>query len=117
MYFPDTSILEAELGPHPSQIWHSTLDGREVLKQGIIRRIGDGSTTNIWVDNWLPRDCMLKPIVCLKSDSPPQKVSDLIDSTLAKWKVGLIDECFLSMDASVIKNIPLCTRRQDDFWA
>ena len=51
IYFPNTSILEAELGTHPSQIWRSVLAGRDVLTQGLIRRIGDGRTTKIWDDN------------------------------------------------------------------
>lgn len=42
VYFPTTSILEANLGSNPSQIWHAILDGRDVLRQGIIKRIGDG---------------------------------------------------------------------------
>ena len=41
-YYPGASILEAELGSHPSQIWKAILDGRDILAQGIIRRIGDG---------------------------------------------------------------------------
>ena len=47
VYFPEVSILEAELGSHPSQIWRSILDGRGVLVQGIVKRIGDGETTDI----------------------------------------------------------------------
>lgn len=33
VYFPESYILEAELGSHPSQIWHAILSGREVLKR------------------------------------------------------------------------------------
>jgi hypothetical protein len=47
VYFPSSSILEAELGSHPSQIWRSIFDGRDILAQGLIRRIGDGRSTNI----------------------------------------------------------------------
>lgn len=54
VYFPNTSFLEALMGSHPSQIWRSILEGREVLVQGIVRRIGDGRTTEIWGHNWLP---------------------------------------------------------------
>src|SRR4051812_50067022 len=31
-YFPDKSLLEAELGSRPSQIWRAILDGGDVLK-------------------------------------------------------------------------------------
>ena len=86
------------------------------MAQGLIRRIGDGSTTSVWTDNWLPRDSSMKPILSLKAD-PPLWVSDLIDETSASWKEDLIRECFLPMDAQLILSIPLCTRRQPDFWA
>jgi hypothetical protein len=116
VYFPSSSILEAGLGSHPLQIWRSILDGREVMVQGLIRRIGDGSTTNIWLDNWLPRDNMLRPIVALKPN-PPQQLSELIDETQATWREELIREFFLPVDAAAILSIPVCTSRQNDFWA
>jgi hypothetical protein len=66
VYFPTSSFLEAELGSHPSQIWRSIMDGRGVLVQGLIKRIGDGRSTQIWSENWLPRDNNLRPIVSLR---------------------------------------------------
>nr|XP_020198524.1 uncharacterized protein LOC109784346 [Aegilops tauschii subsp. strangulata] len=55
VYFPNGTILTAELGSRPSQVWRAVLGGRDVLCQGIIRRMGDGSATRIWADNWIPR--------------------------------------------------------------
>lgn len=51
VYFPDTSILNATLGSHPSQISRSITEGMDVLVQGLIRRIGDGTTREIWNHN------------------------------------------------------------------
>ena len=51
VYFPNSTLLEAELGSCPSQIWRAILDGKEILAQGIIRRIGDGESTDIWLYN------------------------------------------------------------------
>ena len=31
VYFPQCSLLEAELGSHPSQIWRAVLDGRDIV--------------------------------------------------------------------------------------
>lgn len=61
-YFPGSDLLGAELGSHPSQIWRAILGGRDILSQGIIRRIGDGETTMIWEQNWIPRDGVKRPI-------------------------------------------------------
>jgi hypothetical protein len=47
-YFLNTDFLEAELSSAPSRIWRAVLDGKEVLKQGLIQRIGTGEDTNVW---------------------------------------------------------------------
>ena len=56
IYYPDGAFLDAELGTTPSRVWRAIMDGKDVLQQGIIRRIGTGERTNIWEMNWLPRD-------------------------------------------------------------
>jgi hypothetical protein len=116
VYYPQSSILAAELGSHPSQIWWSILDGHEILKQGLIKRIGDGRTTKIWSESWLPRDYMMRPMAS-RMTRPPRWVSELIDETLATWKTELVRQCFLPIDVDVILGIPLCTRQQPNFWA
>jgi hypothetical protein len=47
---------------HASHTWRSILAGREVLERGLIKRIGDGSSTNIWRDRWIPMHFDGKPI-------------------------------------------------------
>ena len=79
LYFPETSILEAELGSWPSQIWQSILDGRDMLKLGIIRRIGNGQTTKVWTQNWIPRPGMMRPVSPL-IQNPPRLVSEFINA-------------------------------------
>jgi hypothetical protein len=116
IYFPNSEFLEASLGSAPSQVWRAIFEGKEALKLGLIRRIGSGESTNAWNQNWLSRDHLLRPIVCLKDD-PPRLVSDFIETTSASWKTDLLEECFLPMDYECIKSIPLSTRRLDDCWA
>ena len=116
VYYPTSDILGAELGSHPSQVWRAIIEGRDALQVGLIRRIGDGTTTNAWLQNWLPRDERLKPVAARKDD-PPQKVCDFIDTTSAAWNRDKLEEWFLPMDVDVITNIPLSTTNQSDFWA
>jgi hypothetical protein len=79
-----------------------------VLAQGLIRRIGDGATTEIWGHNWIPRESTMKPITSQQNTSPVM-VKVLIDETSATWRESLIWESFLPVDASAILSIPLCT--------
>ena len=92
------------------------IDGREVLRQGLIRRVGDGRTIKIWETNWIHRVGPLRPITSI-SDTPPVLVSELIDSTTVTWREELIRANFISFDADAIMAILLCTRVIDDFWA
>jgi hypothetical protein len=114
IYFPNGQFMHADLGSKSSQIWRGILDGWDVLKQGLIRRIGNGENTSIWEQNWLPRDVGMRPIAA-KVPNPPRRVCELIDHTSMQWKDAVIQKYFYDMDAQVIKNIPLSFTRQDDF--
>lgn len=76
VYYTESDILSAEVGRSPSQVWRSIVEGGDILKLDIIRRIGNGVHTKIWMDNWIPRDYKLTP-VCPVSTNPPVLVSDL----------------------------------------
>jgi hypothetical protein len=43
-----------------SPSWHGIEHGLELIQQGIITGVGNGKNTNIWIDNWLPRDYNLR---------------------------------------------------------
>ena len=79
-----------------------------------MKRIGSGEDTNIWVDNWIPRDFKLRP-VCPKTTNPPQMVSELINPGTSSWDVDVLETHLYAMDKEAILNIPLSSRVQDDF--
>ena len=116
VYFPNTDVLEADVGSNPSQIWRSLCEGRDILKLGLIKRIGDGTTTKVWDENWIPRDFQHRPICCI-SDSPPNMVSALINSVTRTWDVQKLREHLLPMDVEAVQQIPISNVRQPDFWA
>ncbi|KAL6124860.1 hypothetical protein ACLB2K_077368 [Fragaria x ananassa] len=99
IYFPTVNFWEAELGSSPSYAWRSILDGRDILPQGIKRRIGDGRRTNIWYDPWLEGENLLPyhssrvHVVAIWRNRNDQVWNDdaesaeqLIPSTLAWWE-------------------------------
>ena len=97
-------------------MWRAVNEGKEVLSLGLIKRIGTGVDTNIWYDNWLPREYKLRPI-CARTQNPPMLVSELIDGATKTWDRQVLKEHFIEQDIDVITDIPLSSRVRSDFWA
>ena len=116
VYFPSGDLLRAQVGNNPSKTWRAICDGIEVLKQGLIKRIGDGESTHIWNYNWIPRTGMFTPIAS-KVANPPSRVCELIDHTSMSWKSEEVRKYFLEIDSEAILRIPLSMRNQEDYWA
>jgi hypothetical protein len=119
MYFPDTDILSAAVGPRASLKWCSLCEGREMLKIGLIRRIGDGASTKIWDDNWIPRDQGIHPYFCIAAAQEKKRVyvEELICFATRTWDIQKLEKFLLPMDIEVVTQIPICYVRQQDFWA
>ena len=52
-FFPKGSIFEASVA-NGSYAWQSILKSRKVISMGMRWRIGDGTSIDIYRDNWLP---------------------------------------------------------------
>ena len=53
-YFPNGEFLTANRKKRSSETWRAMLHEGEALVKGIIKRVGPGSSINIWNDNWIP---------------------------------------------------------------
>lgn len=115
-YFPNGDVLSAGCPKSASKVWKAIICGREVLKQGLVRRIGDGKTTLIWEDQWLPGVPGFKPLVH-SEDSELKMVAELIDQATGRWNEGLITETLGPLDAAVALRLPRPRNGGEDFWA
>jgi hypothetical protein len=70
-----------------SHTWRAILTGRSVLELGLICHIGNGTSTNIWTDRWIPNGIGLKP-VCRPKGATTTKVSELLSGTSLKVHLG-----------------------------
>lgn len=52
-YFKGKAIFETKPCPGNSWIWQSLLSAKDLLEEGLRKRIGDGCTVDIWEDRWL----------------------------------------------------------------
>uniref|UniRef100_A0A453KYM4 Reverse transcriptase domain-containing protein n=2 Tax=Aegilops tauschii subsp. strangulata TaxID=200361 RepID=A0A453KYM4_AEGTS len=88
-YYPNQNLLQARPRDGISYSWRSILKGVQVLQSGIIWRVGDGCTINIWSDPWLPRG-ISRSVTSQQGSHVITKVSDLIDSTSGTWDIQLL---------------------------
>ena len=61
-YFKDGSILNATCPSGGSYTFRSIVHGRDLLLEGLIWRVGDGTRIRIHHDSWIPRKGILRPL-------------------------------------------------------
>jgi hypothetical protein len=54
-YYKSGDFMEASCPKSASLTWRSIIFGRDLLKEGLIWRIGDGSDIKAMMDRWIPR--------------------------------------------------------------
>jgi hypothetical protein len=89
-----------------SPTWRSIEHGLELLKKGVIMRVGSGSSIRIWRDNWIPRPPSLKIGGSLRS-CRLRKVSHLIDQRSNSWDESTLRRYFYPWDVDKILKIKL----------
>ncbi|XP_059446670.1 uncharacterized protein LOC132178237 [Corylus avellana] len=57
-YYPNSTVLDAPLGNRPSFAWRSIQGASDLVKDGLVWRVGNGKSIHIWKDKWLPRPPM-----------------------------------------------------------
>jgi hypothetical protein len=76
-YYLDGDILKAGPKAGASFTWQSSLAGIPTLKRGLIWRVSDGESINIWNDPWIPSSADRK-IVTPRGTTVLTKVCELI---------------------------------------
>jgi hypothetical protein len=105
-YFLGGEVLKAKPKTNMPYTWRSILCRLNLLKKGIIWRVGDGTNIHIWEDNWLPRDQACRPFT-LRGPNLLTHVSELIDPITGTWDEVLVREIFCDEDVECILGIPV----------
>ncbi|CAA7028427.1 unnamed protein product [Microthlaspi erraticum] len=105
-YFRHGSFFHCAVGRRPSYAWRSILFGRDLLLQGMVKVIGNGKDTKVWVDNWITDDCSRPPMYNPNATIDlTLVVSDLLDEHTGRWRENLIRQYFVAEDATRILQI------------
>jgi hypothetical protein len=103
-YFPNGRLLDTVFTAEASPAWRGTENGLELLKQGIIWRVGEGKNIDIQRSNWIPRR---SPMIVkdVKKHTRCRKVKDLFIQGTKQWNQVNIREMFYDYDANEILSL------------
>ncbi|CAN6863584.1 unnamed protein product, partial [Brassica oleracea] len=102
------------LGARPSYAWRSIIHGRELLKAGLVKKIGDGRDTRVWLDNWLVDPVPRPPKY--RQDAVVDltlTVHDLIDAPSNSWNINLVHQVIAEEDVELVVNSKFAINRSD----
>jgi ribonuclease HI len=106
-YFPHTNLMNAQIGHVASYTWRSILHSRWILDKGCYWTIGDGESTNIWEDKWLPHQNGFQVWSRPQNTQSCLWVKDLINPITHQWDHHIINNLFYPFEATQILQIPL----------
>lgn len=108
--------MDTTFSSNPSTTWQALVHGLELLKQGIIWRIGCGTQVRIWRDPWIPRPLSLR-VTSNRGCCTLRWVSELLDITGRDRDFDKIVRYFNPVDVDAITKIKLPRRLAEDFIA
>ncbi|XP_019164354.1 PREDICTED: uncharacterized protein LOC109160522 [Ipomoea nil] len=114
-YFPSTNFLEAALGNNPSYIWRSFLAGKEILREGMAKRLGDGNDTLIWGVPWLADKANPTLHTHVFEQLKEAKVAGLL-SEAGTWDVDILRDIFEPDDIPRILATPVSPDFRDEWF-
>uniref|UniRef100_A0A453CB40 Reverse transcriptase domain-containing protein n=1 Tax=Aegilops tauschii subsp. strangulata TaxID=200361 RepID=A0A453CB40_AEGTS len=114
-YYPMGKLEDTIFTGNASPSWQAISYGLELLKKGLVWRVGNGRSIRVWRDNWIPGPFSYKPI------SPQGRcrirfVSDLLNQN-GSWNYGLLNEYFVEADVQEMVKIIASPRLDDDVIA
>jgi hypothetical protein len=115
-YFPNGELVDSVFSADSSHTWKAVVHWLDLVKQGIIWRIGSGSNVNIWRDPWICRASSRK-ISLKKGCGLMRWVSQLMVPSRCEWNEQTLHECMYPHAVVEVLKVRLSERVQADHIA
>ena len=106
-FFPTSSILDAKENSRGSYAWASILKARQVIRDGLWWRVGDGTDIKVWGDNWLTEPHLPRLISPCPAPYRDLLVTALIVPVHHVWNLQEIEPLLFPLEVAGICHIPL----------
>ncbi|XP_042969072.1 uncharacterized protein LOC122301754 [Carya illinoinensis] len=113
-YFKHSNFLDVKLGTKASLIWRSIWGARDLIKEGMRWRVGDGKKIKIWGHKWLSTPTSFSvqsPVSVLSLES---NVEELLGERKGEWNEERVKAIFEEVEAKQILSIPLSKGMVED---
>jgi hypothetical protein len=108
-YYPNGELVDTIFPSNASPTWRSIECGLELLKQGIVWRVGSGSKIQIWRDPWLPRATSRK-ILMKKGRARIRWVAQLMVPGRREWDIPLLRTVLFPHEVQEVLKVRLSDR-------
>ncbi|XP_074274046.1 uncharacterized protein LOC141597480 [Silene latifolia] len=115
-YFPNGDVMSASIGNSPSYTWRGMVEAREALMTGWRKRIGDGLSTRVWLDAWLPGTQTGRIITPPVQGFEDLRVADFLEGDGLRWSHELLAQWLLPIDRERVTNIRISPNKPGDVW-
>jgi hypothetical protein len=114
-YYPNGFLIDTVFSGNGSSTWQAIEHGLQLLKQGVIWRVGTGTKIRAWRDPWIPRESTHKP----QSSQGRCRYRWVSDFMLPEgtWNLARLQLYFTQDDIDEILKIQPSRRNDDDFVA
>lgn len=102
-YYPNGSLEDTVFAGNASSTWHAIHHGLDLLKKGLVWRIGNGKSVRIWRDPWLPRPHSYR-VITNRANCRLHRVSKLLDDQ-GRWDEAALHTHFMRADVQEILKI------------
>lgn len=114
-YYPNGRLEDTVFAGNASSSWQAIQYGLELLKKGLVWRVGDGSQIRIWRDLWLPKPHSYRPM-SNRGSCRLRRVAELLTED-GEWRMDVLQRHFSTMDIDEIMKIKASPNHGEDVLA